>query len=43
MKKTRRKFNAKFKTRVLLEVIKEQLTLPELAPKIEVHPTQITT
>ena len=43
MKKTRRKFSSKFKTRVALEAIKEHLTLRELAIKFEVHPTQITT
>jgi len=43
MKKTRRKFSSKFKTRVALDAIKEQLTLRELATKYEVHPTQITT
>ena len=43
MKKSRRKFSAKFKTRVVLESIKEQLTIQEIASKYEVHPTQITT
>jgi transposase-like protein len=42
MKKTRRKFSSKFKTRVALEAIKEQLTLRELSTKFEVHPNQIT-
>jgi transposase-like protein len=43
MKISRRKFSAKFKTRVALEAIKEQLTSQEIASKFEVHPTQITT
>jgi len=43
MKKSRRKFSAKFKTRVALEAVKEQLTLQEIATKFEIHPTQITT
>ena len=43
MKKSRRKFSPKFKTRVVLESIKEQLTIQEIASKYEVHPTQIAT
>jgi transposase len=37
----RKKFNADFKAKVALEAIKDDLTLPELAKKYEVHPTQI--
>jgi len=43
MKKSRRKFSAKFKTRVVLEALKEQSTLQELSTKHEIHSTQITT
>ena len=39
--KTRRKFTADFKTKVVLEAIKEQFTLSELAQKFEIHPNQI--
>jgi transposase len=39
--KTRRKFTAEFKTKVVLEAIKEQFTLSELAQKFEIHPNQI--
>ena len=43
MKRTRRKFTAKFKTQVVLEAIKERHTLSELAERFELHPNQITT
>ena len=43
MKRTRRKFSSKFKTKVVLEVLKEQQTIQELASKYEVHPNQIST
>lgn len=39
---SRRKFTADFKTKVVLEALKERLSLSELASKFEVHPTQIT-
>lgn len=38
---TRRKFTAKFKTKVVLEVLKERSTLADLAQKYDLHPTQI--
>ena len=42
-KKTRRKFSAEFKAKVVLEALKERVTIEELARKHELHPTQIAT
>jgi len=42
MKTSRRKFSSKFKTKVVLEALKEQSTLQELASKHELQPTQIS-
>lgn len=42
MKKSRRKFTATFKTKVVLEALKERLTLQELASKFELQPNQVT-
>lgn len=42
MKKERRKFSPVFKTKVVLESIREASTLQELTSKYSVHPTQIT-
>jgi transposase-like protein len=42
MKRSRRKFSSKFKSKVALEAIKEQSTLQELASKYEIHPNQIS-
>ena len=39
---TRRKFTTKFKTKVVLESLKERLSLAELAQKYELQPTQIS-
>jgi len=39
---TRRKFTSKFKTKVVLEALKERQTLAELARKYELQPTQIS-
>lgn len=39
---SRRKYTSKFKTKVVLEAIKEKNTLAELAQKYELHPQQIT-
>lgn len=39
---TRRKFTSKFKTKVVLEALKERVTLAELAQKYEIHPNQIS-
>ena len=43
MKRTRRKFSAAFKTKVVIEALKEQKTMQELSSKFEVHPSQIAT
>ena len=40
-KKSRRKFSADFKAKVVLESLKERHTLEELARKYELHPNQI--
>ena len=40
-KKTRRKFSAEFKAKVVLEALKERSTIEELARKYELHPNQI--
>jgi len=42
-KKSRRKFSADFKAKVVLEALKEQNTIEEIARKYEVHPNQIHT
>ena len=39
----RRKFTSKFKTKVVLEALKERQTVAELAQKYELHPNQIST
>lgn len=41
-KRTRRKFSADFKTKVVLESLKEKYTIEELARKYELLPNQIT-
>jgi len=38
MKQTRRKFDAGFKAKVVLEALKERETLQQLALKFELHP-----
>ena len=40
-KKSRRKFSADFKAKVVLEALKERSTVEELARKYELHPNQI--
>ena len=40
--KTRRRFLAEFKTKVVLEAIQGQWTVAELTTRYEVHPNQIT-
>lgn len=42
-KKSRRKFSAEFKAKVVLEALKDRITIEELARKHELHPTQINT
>jgi transposase len=42
-KKSRRKFSADFKAKVVLESVKERSSVEELARKYEIHPTQINT
>lgn len=42
-KQTRRKFTAEFKTKVVLEALKERHTIEALAKSYELHPNQITT
>jgi len=42
MKRTRRKFSSSFKTKVVLESLKERLTTQELSTKFEIHPSQIS-
>lgn len=42
MKRTRRKFTSAFKTKVVLEALKERSTIQELAAKFELHPNQIS-
>ena len=41
-KRTRRKFSADFKTKVVLEALKERNTIEEISRKYELHPNQIT-
>jgi transposase len=38
---TRRKFTSKFKTKVVLEALKERLTAQDLAQKFEISPQQV--
>lgn len=40
--KSRRKFSAEFKTKVVLEALKEKNTIEELARKYELYSNQIT-
>ena len=38
----RRKFNSKFKTKVVLEALSERYTMSELAQRHKIHPNQIS-
>ena len=40
---TRKKFTPKFKTKVVLEALKERMSNQELARKFDIHPQQIST
>ena len=42
-KRTRRKFSADFKAKVVIEALKERNSIEELARKYELHPNQIGT
>ena len=42
-KRTRRKFSADFKTKVVLEALGERDTVETIARKHELHPNQVTT
>ena len=42
MARTRRRFDASFKSRVALEAVREQKTISEIAKKHKVHPNQVT-
>lgn len=42
MKKTRRKFSADFKAKVVIEALRERETIEVIAHKHELHPNQIT-
>jgi len=41
-KKTRRKFNAHFKAKVVIEALRERDTVETIARKYELHPNQIS-
>jgi transposase-like protein len=41
-KRSRRKFSAEFKAKVVIESLKEKHTIEEIARKYELHPNQIT-
>jgi len=43
MKKTRRRFTAAFKTKVVIEALKKRESIQELAVRFEMHPNQIST
>lgn len=42
MKRTKRKFSASFKTKVVLEALKEHHTAREIAAKYEIHQNQLS-
>ncbi|MFT5216486.1 MAG: transposase-like protein [Glaciecola sp.] len=42
MKRSRRKFDSAFKTKVAIEALKERETLSELAVRYDLHPNQIS-
>ena len=42
MSRKRKQFQATFKSRVVLEALKEKQTLSELSNRFEIHPNQIS-
>lgn len=42
MSKARRKYSAEFKTRIVIEMLKETQTLSEISSKHGIHPAQLT-
>lgn len=42
MKSQRKRYSAEFKAKVVLEALKGQKTLNEIAAKFQVHPNQVT-
>jgi transposase len=42
-KKSRRKFSADFKAKVVIEALKERNTIEEISRKFDLHPNQVTT
>lgn len=42
MRRTRRKFTAKFKAKFAIEALQERMSLQEIASKYEIHPNQIS-
>lgn len=42
MNRTRRRFSASFKTKVVLEALKERETIQALSARFELHPNQIS-
>ena len=42
MKRSRRKFSAAFKTKVVLEALKEQKTVQEISSEYQIHANQIS-
>lgn len=42
MKRKRRTFTAEFKLKVIMEALKERLTLIEMSQKFDLHPNQIS-
>jgi transposase len=42
MRRTKRKFSSSFKTKVVLEALKEQSTSREISAKYEIHQNQIS-
>ncbi len=43
MTKKRRKHNDRFKFKIALEAVKEQITINEIASKNNIHPNQVST